>query len=266
MKAIICSVMALLLGGCASGYSQFYTGANGATPERVAELRVAPPTATPEVVKTSSPPADVLQSFAQQGYALIGSASFTSGRGESESAALQQAIKVGADLVVISNPQYAGTVQRVMPLTLPTSQTSFSTGTATATGPSGTVTAYGSGTTTTYGSRTTYIPYSVTRYSYAAGFFVKRKFLLGTIVRALNDSERQRYQSNTGLYVTTVVNGTPAFMNNILPGDVIMTINGQPVFDDASLNVQLKSMRGRSISVTLKRGDSDVLKTIQLPE
>ena len=161
MKAFLCSALALCLGGCASGYSQFYTGA---TSQRIAEVRAEPPAAAPVVVKTSSPPGDVIQSYAQQGYGLIGSASFTSGRGESESGALQQAIKVGADLVVISNPEYVGTVQGVMPLTLPTSQTAFSTGTATATGPGGTVTAYGSGTTTTYGSSTTYIPYSVARY------------------------------------------------------------------------------------------------------
>lgn len=264
MKGILTSTLTLLLVGCASGYSQFYQSTPNATPERIAAYRAAPPPKVPLLVKTSDSPQTVGDYYERQGYVLIGSSSFTSGRGESEQAALAQGAKVGADLVVIINPTYAGSTQGVMPLTLPTSQTTYTSGTATAYGSGGSVTAYGSGTSTTYGSTTSYIPYTINRYSYGAGYFIKHHFVLGTLIRPLTDAERQQYQTNAGIYVRAVVDGTPAFTSDVLPGDILMKIDGQPIGAAADFSETIERFRGRKVEIQIKRGSVDVLKVIQL--
>ena len=83
----------------------------------------------------------------RHGYALIGYSSFSSGHRESESNAVNQGERVEADIVVVIDPRYTDSVTTSVPLTPPTSQTSYTTGTANAYGPAGTATAYVNATT-----------------------------------------------------------------------------------------------------------------------
>ena len=119
----------------------------------------------------------VLDAYAKRGYVQIGNAMFNSGRDEPETAAVHQGQKVGADLVLILNPKYTGSVTSSVPITTPTTNLSYTSGTATAYGSGGTVTAYGNSTTTTYGTTTNYVPITVNRSDYGAVFFVKQRFL-----------------------------------------------------------------------------------------
>src|SRR5690242_11140832 len=57
--------------------------------------------------------------------------------------------RVGADLVVILNPRCTGSTTSSVPITTPSTSTSYSTGTATAFKPGGPATVFGSGMTTT---------------------------------------------------------------------------------------------------------------------
>ena len=255
----------LSLQGCTSGYKQFYRPAQGATPGAIASLRASPPLPTPSVER--SPPDDpqrVLDAYAMRGYVMIGSAMFNSGRPESEDSAVRQAQEVGADLVLILNPRYTGSVTSSLPLTTPTTSTSYSSGTATAFGPGGTVTAYGSGTTTTYGSTTTYVPVTVHRSDYGAVFFVKRRFVLGVFTRDLNDAERQEFQSNKGVVVRLVADSTPAFEADILVGDIIMSIDGSSVSGAKALNDQLRERRGKVVTLSIVRKGQRIDKSVQL--
>jgi len=176
MKNVAIALLVLSLTGCAvNGYSKFYQQVPDATPEAIAQIRAAPPPETPLVMYAAKPPDP--KPFMQQGYAVIGYSSFNSGHNEPDSEAVAQAKKIGADLVVIVDPNYTGSVTSQIPLTLPTTTTSQTNGSATAYGSGGSVTAYGNSTTTTYGSRTTYIPMTVNRYDYGAVYFVKWKFM-----------------------------------------------------------------------------------------
>jgi hypothetical protein len=218
------------LTGCASGYQQFYRPVQGTTPERIAELRAGPPPSMP-IVERSQPRNDqaLVEAYMKRGYSAIGYASFTSGRVESEDAALRQAKEVGADLVLIFDPKYAGSTTTNVPITIPTTSTAYTTGTATAFGPGGTVTAHGNATTTTYGTNTSIIPITVNRSSYGAIFFIKQNYRLGLVVRDLNDDERRALQTNKGVVVRVVVDGTPAFDADLLVGDIITSVDGQVV-------------------------------------
>lgn len=263
--ACLALLVAPLLHGCASGYKEFYRPAQGATPELIAARRVSPPPATPIVER--SPPDDpqrVLDAYSKRGYAMIGNSSFNSGRAEPEDAAVRQAQQVGADLVLILNPKYTGSVTSNLPFTTPTTSTSHSTGMATAYGPGGSVTAYGSGTTTTYGSTTTYVPVTVNRSDYGAVFFVKHRLGFGIFSRDLSDAERQEYQSNKGAVVRLVIDNTPAFNADILVGDVVTSIDGVAVATSIAFGELLRERSGKLIALSIMRKGNRIEKSIQL--
>ena len=235
IRFLCAAACALSLASCASGYSSFYTPATGATPEAIASLRATPPPTTP-LLERSAPGnmEEILAAYAKRGYVMIGHSMFNSGNNESDASALRQGVSVGADLVLILNPQHTGSITSNIPLTTPTTTTAYTTGSATAYGAGGTVRAYGNSTTTTYGSNTTYIPMTVNRSDYGAVYFVKQRFHLGAFVRDLNDAERQELQTNQGVVVLTIVDDTPAFRADILPGDVILTIDDVRVSNQES--------------------------------
>ncbi len=264
-RAAIFATSVALLAGCATGYKTFYQPVSGATPERIAATRIGPPPAMPAVDKVASTDIEaVADHYTKRGYGFIGYSSFNSGEAESDDAAVKQGADVKADLVVILNPRFTGSVTTAMPITVPTTTTSYSSGTATAYGPRGPVTAYGSGTTTTYGTSTTIVPVTVNRMDYGAAYFVKRKWAFGLEPRELTDQERQSLQSNRGVAVRLIVDGTPAFDADILVGDLLTEIDGVPVTGVASLGPLLQERDGNRISVTLVRNGTRLVKGVQL--
>jgi hypothetical protein len=256
---------AVFLSGCANGYKEFYKPVTAWTPEAIASTRVAAPPPTPLVER--SPPMDgqlVLAAYAKRGYSMIGNSFFNSGRNETEEAAIHQGIAVGADLVLILNPRYTGSVTTAIPITTPTTTTAYSTGSATAYGAGGTVTAYGNGTTTVYGSQTNFVPLTINRSDYGAVYFIKQKFGFGAFFRDLNDAERQSLQTNKGAVVLTVVDDTPAFEADVLIGDIFTVMDGVPISGQASLRKMLKDSAGKLVTFELLRNGQKLEKRVQL--
>lgn len=262
MKMLFILLLISALVGCASGYKKFYTPLRNPTPEAVASTRVNSPSTGPLVERSKGFPDN--DYFASRGYAVIGYSSFNSGSAEPESSAIEQARTVGADLVVIINPKYTNTVNSQIPITTPTSETSYSSGSATAYGSGGTATAYGSSTTTTYGTKTTYIPMAVRRYDYGAVYYVKRKYSLGVNWRALTTEERKVLQSNAGVYITSVVQGTPAFKADILPGDIFVAMNGEPIYGSEAAAQLVNKNKGLKTEISLSRNGVIIKKVVTL--
>jgi hypothetical protein len=263
MKKVLIALCALLT-GCASGYESFYQASADAS--QVISRRAAPPLDAP-LVEHAAPanPEQVTMAYARRGYQLIGVSSFNSGMRETDKAAVEQAKKVGADLVLILNPQYTGTIQSTVPLTTPTTSTSYTTGSATAYIPGGApVTAYGSATTTTYGTQTTYVPITTNRYDYTAVYFVKSKARLGAYVRNLSDSERQSLGTNQGVVITLISDGTPAFSADVLAGDILVAINGERVASQEMYGALLDRYAGQTVELTLLRQGASVSKSVKL--
>jgi PDZ domain len=263
MRAVLV-LSALLVAGCASGYSQFYKAAPGATPDAIARVRSGPAPKEPALVHDGGNSSDVLAAYVRQGYVAIGYSSFNSGHRESDANAVSQGEKVGADLVVVFDPRYTGSVTSSVPMTTPTSSTSYTSGTASAYGSGGMATAYGNSTTTTYGSQTTYVPMTVHRFDYGALYLIKRHYIFGANFRDANDDERRTLQSNKGVYVVSVVNGTPAFKADVLVGDMIIAIDDAPVFGQQGCFDLLGQKRGQTIKVSIVRGGQTLTKTVPL--
>lgn len=265
VKKVSHAIASLLLTGCASGYQSFYKPADGATPEAIAAQRAAPAPVTPLLERSQpSDPDTILAAYAKRGYIMIGHSAFNSGGNESEAAAVKQGQLVGADLVLILNPKYTGSITSSIPITTPTTTTSYTTGSATAYGAGGPVTAYGNATTTTYGSKTTYVPMTVHRSDYGAVYFVKQRFNFGAFTRDLNEIERQELQTNQGVVVLTIVNDTPAFRADVLLGDVIAAIDGITVPNVEGFARMIGERKGKAITVTLVRKGHRIDKPVQL--
>ncbi|KIQ21573.1 PDZ domain-containing protein [Xanthomonas campestris] len=264
-RVFIATAIAVALAGCASGYSEFYK----ALPDAGATIsqRESPAPTRPILEKTSQTDAMAIATsyYARGGYAPIGYASFNGAAGVSEDKAIKQAVAVGADLVVVTNPEYTGTNNSVVPITTPTTSTSYTNASATAYGTAGTVNAYGRSSTTTYGTQTNYIPISTDRYDYGAIFFVKPKQSFGMRVVPLNDVQRAANGTNQGVLVQALVEGMPAYRADVLVGDTVLEINGEPVFtaeDYVAAAVAASSSR-TPITLTLLRSGNKISKTIQ---
>jgi hypothetical protein len=255
----------LVAAGCSSGYKSFYQSVPGATPEAIAAKRANPPPAMPSIERIApADPAVLGAAFNQRGYDVIGYSSFNSGARESEEGALKQGKAVGADVVVIVNPQYTGTVTTQMPLTTPTTSTSYTNATATAYGPAGTATAYGNATTTTYGSKTTYIPITVNRHDYTAVYLVKGTYKLGAYARDLNNEERQELQTNQGAVLYVIVDGQPAFQADLLPGDVVSRIGATQIPNAAAFTAATALYGGKTVDITFRRRGVEMTKQISI--
>jgi hypothetical protein len=260
---LVCAVAicAIALGGCASGFQSFYRPT--ATPAQVAEMRAGSPTETPELQHASFPADSAIEAAARRGYLVMGYASFNGAHG-SDSSALAEGKRVGADLVLVFDPRYTGTRNGAVPITTPTSQTTYYNGTATAYGNGGSVTAYGSGMATTYGSRTTYIPFHVDRYDYLAIYLFKEQIHTGLLLRGLTDAQRQTISSNAGAYVYGVVDGSPAYLANVLAGDIVTQVDGRPFANTPEINAYVKAHRGYPVTFTIYRNGQYISKTFAL--
>lgn len=227
-------------------------------------MREAPPPATP-IVERAAPtdPQTLLNAYMKRGYVLIGSSFFNTGRDEPEDAALRQGKEVGADLVLITNPRYTGSVTTAVPITIPTRSTSYTTGNATAYGAGGVINAYGNSTTTTLGSTTSFVPVTINRSDYGAAYFVKQRFPVGVFTRDLNDSERQEFQTNKGVVLTMVVDNTPAFAADLLNNDRITAVDGNEVLNSTGFFALMRERAGKKVVLSVVRRGERLEKIVQ---
>jgi PDZ domain len=255
-------VCALLLTSCAGNpFAQFYHPNNELVLRTVPQRRLHPPPETPELLRGNNPQEDI-PALQADGWVVIGESSFN-GPKLDEDDAVDQGRKVGADRIVMYG-RLASTEHTTIPLTLPTTQTSVTNGMATAYGSAGVATAYGSSTTTTYGTQTTYLPMTIHRYDALAVYLVKVRYAFGGLFRDLSPSESQRVGTVNGTTVAVVVRGSPAAAAGILPGDVILKADGEPVIDGAHLSEFLQARQGRAVEFQILRADkrSDVSVTL----
>jgi PDZ domain len=255
----------LMLAGCANQYKQYYRPVNNDVLQRAYLSREGPPLQLPIIERIASTETSTLiDRYARKGFAFIGHSSFNSGREEQIDSAIALAKEVNADLVVIVDPRYTGSQTTAIPLTTPTTTTSFSTGSATAYGPRGVVNAYGSGTTTTVGSVTNMVPVTIHRMDYSAAYFVKMKVRFGAFFRDLNDEERQRLQTNKGAVIRLVIDDSPAFRADLLASDIITSINGSKVDSSRALLSSLESQTNQEVKFEIIRGNLNLEKSVRL--
>jgi hypothetical protein len=259
----VASIALLLLLGCANGYQQFYTDLLKGQPITSSRYLI-PSYGQPEVYRGTDPDTDSV-AMLENGYSLIGYSSFN-GAVSPQNNPTAQAKTVHAAVVLVYG-RFSNTVTGSIPYTVYTpGKVVTTTSNGSIYDPSG-VTNY-SGTSTTYlpGSSTTYQnEYRVDRYDQSASFWVRSKpSRLGIIQRDLTPDERQRYQRNRGAVAIAIIKSSPAFMADLLRGDVLLRLGDDDVIDAASYTHLLDKYEGRDTEIVFLRNGEQHTKVVHL--
>lgn len=226
MRFLLIGFACLFIAACAAvnPYEKYYRGETNArsNPEYIVSTEPI------RIIPTNNLEQDGKKLMAK-GYAPIGKSAFNAGENSvSTQQVLDVATIVGAQIVLTAS-EYTNTESGAVPILIPNVSTSYSSGTATAYGAGGSATAYGSGTTTTYGNKAVYMPYSIRRSDFVAFYFAKTKVKVGLYVEPLDDSLKKKIQRNNGVRVYVVIEDSPAFEANVLPDDILLSVNGTPI-------------------------------------
>lgn len=109
-------------------------------------------------------------------------------------------------------------------------------------------------------------PMTVRRYDQAALYFRKApREGIGIYPRALTDEEKVEIGSNKGIFVTAVTNGSPAFAADILPGDILIDIDGHAVWDADSIGSAIEASKGKAVDITVVRAGRKISKSVVIP-
>ena len=160
-------------------------------------------------------------------YYVIGE-SFFMGASDRAHNVTKAAISKDADLVLVYE-EYRDSTTTNTTMSVPDTQTSYHSGSVSSSG------GYGSyyGTTTTYGSRN--IPISITHHYYDFGSVFFRKFekkpRIGINGFDCGEQQKKQIQKNQCLFIGIVYNDTPAFRQNLMEGDIFISINGYDVYN-----------------------------------
>jgi hypothetical protein len=197
---------------------------------------------------------------------LIGTSGFEGVVSVDKADVERAAKKVGAEVVLYSS-KYLGSEQRVVPYTTyepGTSTTTYST--ANLYGTYGTGSIYGVSQSYTSGTFSTqFVPVTASRYAHFASFWVKAKPpIIGVYSQPLSDDLRQRLQRNGGARVVVVVNESPAYRANVLPGDVILRWNDTDVGSPQDLIEKCKAQAGQTVQLTVWRDGSEKIVPVHL--
>ncbi|MEZ5507208.1 MAG: PDZ domain-containing protein, partial [Gammaproteobacteria bacterium] len=78
------------------------------------------------------------------------------------------------------------------------------------------------------------------------------------------NEERNSLQTNSGVYITIVVNETPAFYSDILVGDIIVKIDGNPIHGSQAASDIFGTKQGQEIVLSIYRNGQILEKKVKL--
>ena len=230
-------ILILLLSACAqSGYKQYYKPYVDA--KTLPDVELLKKGQEPQVFGSKDFEKDIRTLRAKR-YIPIGHSSFNGGYEDTSNAAAQ-AKRIGATIILV-NSKYTNTQTTTSTLFLPDNKTTYYSGTGTANTSynsaysgylgSSSTNAYYSGTSTTYGTKAIPITSHQQRYDQTAVYLVKstKKLKYGISFKDLTPDQRRSFERNTGVLIYIVMEDTPAFYANVLPGDILIKIDGSLV-------------------------------------
>lgn len=224
MKNIILAFGLLILTGCANNFSTHYTSiASTNTPTYI------PSNKPVEIIDIGDNP-DEMNRFIRTGYLPIGKSNFIAQARSQKTIDIEaQAKAIGAQIVLL-NRKDAGTSTTVLPMTTPMNSVSTTNSNHNIYGNNtGIGNIYGTSTTTTYASKTQLVPVTSSFTEYTATYLAKFKSKIGIHPSNLTDLDKRLLGQNTGIRVDVIVDNSPAYFGNIIPGDLILKINNQAI-------------------------------------
>ena len=241
--AIACALLIVPATAHANDWEKFYQAAP------VGSVPVLPADQPPQIVDLPSDPRELVDSMWRKGFTLLGASSFNSPNASTKDA-LRFGQKIHAAYVGMKT-QLTSSRTANIPMTTPTTSTTYSNGNVSATGTGGYANGTYSGTSTTYGSQTTYLPITLNRFDKVAAFFgPTAKQGSGILSRGPTPDEVAHFETRHLLIVRSIRDGSPADKANILEGDTILTLNGEQATMDA---IHAAVATGKPIAVHLIR-------------
>lgn len=255
----------LMVAGCLNPYREHYLSTVQKWPAAITE-RVLTPTGDPQIVSSTDMKADA-HHMLQYGYVLLGKSHFKSQQVD-EGQALDQARQIGAWVVMVSD-QYIGTKTVSVPIVNWTPPTTTTTVVDVQRGGDGNRPPHDVQkviTQTDPGQmNVNYVPEDVDYYKYAATFWAKTKpSPIGVLVGPLTDAEKQTYQTNLGVVVKVVIEQSPAYMANVLEGDVLTGLAGESITSVDQFYDIVNRNLGKAVSLDIIRNGQPQSPSIQL--
>lgn len=259
--------IAILLFGCAgSAFKQHYESHSERQPSDAKSRLLPPPEGEARLLSSEDIRADAVR-LMENGYLLLGRSKFVSKQIDPGSA-LKLAKEVGASVILVSE-QYTNTVEDIVPVTewIPAKQDTIVKTVVISDGRNnGRKVIRQAVVETTEGEfQTTYVPQSTDYYEYAATFWAKSKPpVFGVMVRPTDEETRQRLQSNHGLMVVAVIRDSPAFLADILRGDVIMKYANQDITSRRQFFDLVQANADKKIELQFERNGELKTMSVQL--
>jgi hypothetical protein len=213
-----------------------------------------------------------IEDLSRQGFLPLGSSSFSTGESVDLDQLRETATSVGADIVLYYN-KHIGSRTASLPIR------SYQPGRSLTTRHSGVAQVnpsplfggpkigfVGESVTEESGTySTTYVPITVDRYKHVAIFWRKaRPAIFGARVVALPDDLRQSLGRNTGVLVRLVIDESPAFLANILSGDVIIGIDSVEITSSHDFDRKVDVFAGKQCNVVILRDGEEKIIPVRM--
>jgi tetratricopeptide (TPR) repeat protein len=108
------------------------------------------------------------------------------------------------------------------------------------------------------------IPYSIERSDFSAIFYAKVNSRAGILAEPLDENSRKRLQSNNGIKVLTVVEGSPAYAAEVIDGDLVLRIGEDIVISVDGYYGLLDKYSGRVVKFVIERDGRTLEKQIEI--
>lgn len=239
---------------------QFYFGI--LNKQQINDLCVTTPSSANPRIYTGQTVEEDANNLIRSGFIQVGYSNFNASAAN-VSDAVEQAKAVSAEVVVVYT-KHTNTLQGNYDYYLPDTKTSTTLSNGNVYGDVN-LSYSGTDTTTTYESKKYTVPYTVNRYDYLATYWAKGKRLrLGVRLNPLSPEIRQEIGSNKGVVIANVMDNSPAFMADILEGDILKKINSDEILDVKSGLDIIAKHAGERIVMTLIRNSKIITKNVQL--
>jgi S1-C subfamily serine protease len=252
MKHLLGVFVVVLVSACASPYAQFYRG----VPDARKLPSYQPLQGEIQIYSTDDFDRDI-RTLVRQSYMPIGQSTFNAAsRGVTEGQLREQARNVGAQVVLVSS-HYVRTASGAAPPTLPQTNGAAHV-------PGGTVNPHGTGAGTTHGSQRAMMPYAIPRSEAGAVFVIKVFSRVGIVIAPIDDETRKRLKTDGAVSVLEVVEGTPAFAADVLPGDLVLAVGGERVQSAGHYIRLLNRYQGKSVTFEFDRNGTLIEKQLEI--
>jgi PDZ domain len=261
VRTLLRASFLILVFGLSACVGPYETSDQGQTPPAAGTARSAG--LEPLVLPGSTDPQRDTERLFEQGYVLLGRSTSVDAA-QDTAGAVRQATKLGAEIVVTyANHQNTGTGQA--PAAKPAGATASASPPANG-DPGSTI--Y-SGSSTPPASETEDVAPPVGKYQQGAAYFGPNpRKGLGVLLKALKPPAKGQAHpaaAHRGMEITAVCQDSPAYRADIMAGDVLVSVDGKPVYDQPTAHSAIAASAGRQVKIVVIRKKEKVFKTVAVP-